>query len=146
MPATITVTCTWCGTSNNVHAEAMLASVEADSLDLHFAGSLSWVCCGCLNVVTEPIGWRPFLTLLTVGLPLLVDDAAQGTVSDGSDASSRGGGLSTTSAGGGRRTHPEHPAGGPASAADDQLEIHELLSEDAWLGQLVAGTTTGPRP
>jgi hypothetical protein len=146
MPTTIAVTCTWCSTSNSVPAAAMLATVDADGLDLRFAGSVCWICCGCLNVVTEPVAWRPFLTLLSVGVPLLVDDAAEDGV-DTFDGCGHRAAPNAAPAAGARPTHPEHPPVGPAFTADDQLDLHELLTGEAWLLQLVASTgVTEPQP
>jgi hypothetical protein len=135
MSAIITVTCTGCGTANDVPATAMLASVEGHDLDCRLAGSICWICCGCLDVVTEPVAWRPFLSLLTAGVPLLLDDTGD---DDEAAVSGSVAGADPAAATPAPSPHPEHPdAGPPAFTADDELDLHELLSTDSWFPRLV---------
>ena len=134
MTTTINVTCTRCDTANSVPAGAMLATVVTEGLDFRRAGSICWICCGCVDIVTEPVAWQPFCTLLTAGVPLVEDDTADYDV-DESGACGAPGGVASVA---GRMTHPEHPLGGPAFTPDDELDVHELLSCDTWFPDLVA--------
>jgi hypothetical protein len=34
--------------------------------------------------------------------------------------------------------HPERPLEGPAFTRDDELDLHELLSGDAWFPELIS--------
>lgn len=139
MTTTINVTCTQCGTANSVPAGAMLATVATEGLDFCLAGSVWFICCGCVDIVTEPVAWQPFLTLLTAGVPLVEDDMTDDHVDD-SDAWGTPGAVSSVAM---RTPHPEHPLDGPAFTPDDELDMHELLSGDTWFPELV---TTGAPP
>jgi hypothetical protein len=120
----------------------MLATVDTEWLDFRLAGSVCWICCGCMDIVTEPIAWRPFLTLLNAGVPL-VDDTRDDDVDD-SSACSAPGAVSLIAA---RPPHPEHPLGGPTFTPDDELDMHELLSGETWFPELVAtGAPARPQP
>jgi hypothetical protein len=116
----------------------MLAGVDAEVLDLRFAGSICWICCGCLDVVTEPVAWRPFLTLLSVGVPLMAEDATEDDVDDLRTSSTRApaGASPAASACPG---HPEHPPEGPTLTADDVLDLHILLAGESWFTEAFAG-------
>jgi hypothetical protein len=112
----------------------MLATVDTESRDARLAGSVCWICCGCLDIVTEPVAWQPFVTLLTAGVPLVVDDPRDDELDDFSGWSAQDS-VSSTAA---RSPHPEHPVGGPAFTADDELDMHELLAGETWFPELVA--------
>jgi hypothetical protein len=136
MTTTINVTCAQCGTANSVPAGAMLATVDTEGLDYCLAGSVCFICCGCVDVVTEPVAWQPFLTLLTAGVPLVEDDTTDDVHVFGACGAT---GVSPFVV---RSPHPEHPVAGPAFTPDDELDMHELLSADMWFTELVATDTT----
>lgn len=140
MTTTIMVTCTRCGTENSLPAGAMLATVDTEWLDSRLAGSVCWICCGCVDIVTEPVTWQLLLTLLTAGVPLVVDDLRDDDVDDPSAP----GAESLVAA---PSAHPEHPLGGPVFSPDDELDMHELLAGETWFPALVAtGATALPQP
>jgi hypothetical protein len=112
----------------------MLAGVDADEPDPRFAGSICWICCGCLDVVTEPVAWRPLLTLLSAGVPLLAEDVAYDEV----ETSSPGATVGAEREPAARRPHPDHLCVGPAFTADDELDLHELLTGDTWFPEFLA--------
>lgn len=120
----IDLTCQ-CGAAGPVPAEALLASANVEDLDPHFAGVVSWICSCCRQVVTAQLAWREFLTLITVGVPLIEEDSDSEAVPD-------------------FPPHPEHPISGRSFIPDDLLELHELLATDGWFSALTATPSVTP--
>lgn len=132
MSAIITVTCTACGTANHVPSAAMLAGVASEDLDLRLAWLVCWIRSGCGDMVAVPVAWRSFLTQLTAGVQLLIDEA------DDTECATTSTGTDATWAEPACRPHPELAVDGPAFTADDELNLHEMLTGDKWFKQVLA--------
>lgn len=119
------IECPQCGTDNSVPAGALLAAAGAEDLEPDYAGTVSWICSGCDHVVSAPVAWNVFLTLLSEGVAMLEQDSdpAQGTDLP---------------------PHPEQSPAGPEFTLDDLLELHELLAGDTWFSTLAATPQTAP--
>jgi hypothetical protein len=75
-------------------------------------------------VVSVPVAWQAFLTLITAGVAMLEQDGDLDQVTD-------------------LPPHPEQPPAGQSFTPDDLLELHELLAEDTWYSALVSISQTG---
>jgi hypothetical protein len=120
---TIQIECPECGTDNSVPAGALLATVSAEDLDPDYAGTVAWICAGCDHVVSTPVAWHAFLTLVTTGVAMLEQDGDFAQLTD-------------------LPPHPEQPSAGQAFTPDDLLELHELLAGDTWFSALAAISQT----
>jgi hypothetical protein len=115
-------------------ADAMLATVVTEGPDVCLAGSICWICRACGDIVTEPVAWRPFLTLLMAGVPLVEEETTDNDVDEPCTFGAPDGASSDPRT----SSHPEHPLGGAAFTRDDELEMHELLSSETWFSDFVA--------
>jgi hypothetical protein len=141
------VTCGRCGTENLVPAGAMLATIDTDAPADCLAGLACWICWGCDDIGTQPVAPQSLLTLISTGVPLVLDDrtddSAPSAPSDPSDPSDprdpRAGCAPNMGslAAMGHAQHPERPPGGPAFTPDNELDLHEQLAGDAWFAELI---------
>ena len=111
--------CPRCGTENSVPAGALLAAKGGEDLDPDYAGTVAWICAGCEHVVSAPVAWQTFLTLISAGIAMFEQDDDVDQVTD-------------------LPLHPEQPPAGHAFTPDDLLELHELLAGDTWFSALAS--------
>ena len=116
--------CPRCGTENSVPAGALLAATGTEDLDPDYAGTVAWICAGCEHVVSAPVAWQAFNTLISAGVAMLEPDGDVDEVTD-------------------LPPHPEQPPAGREFTPDDLLELHELLAGDTWFSTLVSVSQTG---
>lgn len=108
---TVVTECPRCGSAAELPSTSVLVDVGSSDGDEAVAGTASWVCATCRDVVSHPVTWASLLVLVEAGAPLFDEDDDP------------------------RPPHPESSAAGPAGPAltyDDLLDLHVLLEDPAW--------------
>lgn len=110
--STVRVGCA-CGRTDELPATSLLAvrsgAGDPDSGETgssaESAGVVAWVCTGCGDLASRPVGWLTLTHLVAAGLTVLREDVTDP-----------------------RPPHPETAPDGPALTTDDLLDLHERLA------------------
>ena len=109
--ATVSIDCANCATTAHMPTTTVFVDLDGPGDD-ESAGTVSWICDTCADVVSQPVKWSVLLPLVSAGAALF----------DGYDDE-----LSV---------HPESPPGGPPLTRDDLLDLHAVLDGPSWFGEL----------
>jgi len=120
----IEIECAQCSATTHAPVVAVLVDVGVSVSDEAIGGTVSWICSGCTDLVSQPVKWPQLLLLVTAGAQLYDEDDDP------------------------RPEHPELPPLGPPFTQDDVLDLHALLQRTGWFAELVASTdvSSGKRP
>jgi hypothetical protein len=71
---TIRIRCPYCQLTQSVPSGALLATVVADAGDGPLAGSLTWICGECDDIVCAALMFEPLLAVIDAGAAVIDDD------------------------------------------------------------------------
>ena len=71
---TVIAQCPRCDISVAVTSTAMLVTATPDTSDERVAGTVTWLCAGCDDLVAQRISWPALLQLVRIGVQLVEED------------------------------------------------------------------------